>query len=99
MAQVKVQPLGSHILVEPAEAEETTASGLVIAPTANKERPQRGKVVRLGTGGVDKNGNDIKFHVKEGDEVLFKKYSPDEVEVGGKAYLVMDQSDVLAVIK
>jgi chaperonin GroES len=98
MAEIKLQPLGAHILVLPEEEQTTTASGIVIAPTANKEKPQRGKVVKLGTGGRDKDGNEIKFFVKEGDVVLFKKYAPDEFEIDGKTYLIMEESDVLAIV-
>lgn len=99
MASVKLQPLGNRILVQAEEEEQTTASGIVIAPTANKEKPQRGKVIKLGTGGHDKDGNKTEFSVSEGDVVLFKKYAPDEFEVDGDTYLVMEESDVLAVIK
>ena len=98
MADVKLQPLGANILVEPEEAEEKTASGIVIAPTASKEKPQQGKVVKLGTGGTDSDGNKITFNVKVGDKVLFKKYAPDEFEVSGKTYLIMSENDILAKV-
>jgi chaperonin GroES len=99
MATVKLQPLGSRILVAPEEEQQTTASGIVIAPTANKEKSQRGKVIKLGSGGHDKDGKKIEFTVKEGDTIFFKKYSPDEFEVDGETYLIMDEADVLAVLK
>lgn len=99
MADIKLQPIGGRILVLPEEEQQTTASGIVIAPTASKEKPQKGKVVKLGTGGKDKEGNEIKFSVKVGDSVFFKKYSPDEFELDGKTYLIMDESDVLAVVR
>lgn len=99
MADIKLQPIGGRILVLPSEEQQKTASGIVIAPTANKEKPQQGKVIKLGTGGKDKDGGEIKFTVKVGDTVFFKKYSPDEFELDGETYLIMDESDVLAVVR
>lgn len=90
MAKPKITPIGANILVEPI-TEKTTASGLVIPETVDKEKPQRGKVIALGKG-------DFKFNVKVGDEVLFKKYSPDELEYEDNTYLVMEETAILAVI-
>jgi chaperonin GroES len=72
---------------------------LIIPDTASKEKPQQGKVIALGTGKVTDEGKNIDFRVKVGDKILFKKYSPDEVELGGEEYLVMDEDDILAVIE
>ncbi len=94
----KLQPIGGNILVKP-ETEQTTASGIVIPDTVDKEKPQRGKVVALGTGKMNNKGDKIAFNVKVGDVVMFKKYSPDEVEVDGEEYLIMEESDILAIIK
>ncbi|HEX9804402.1 MAG TPA: co-chaperone GroES [Candidatus Dojkabacteria bacterium] len=94
----KLQPVGGNILVEPQE-EQTTASGIVLPDTVDKEKPQRGKIIALGTGRVTEDGKKIAFNVKVGDIVIFKKYSPDEVEVDGKEYLIMEENDVLAVVK
>jgi chaperonin GroES len=99
MAKLSVQPLGANVLVEPEEAETTTQSGIVIAATAKGEKPQQGKIVALGTGKLDKDGKKIEWNVKVGDKVLFRKYSPDEVEMDGKTYLIMKEEDILAVIK
>lgn len=93
-----VKPLGGNILVKPLEQEETTASGLVISATAQGEKPQQGEVLALGTGKLDSDGKSIPWNLKVGDQVIFKKYSPDEVEVDGEKYLVMAEADVLAVL-
>lgn len=97
-SKLPLQPLGANILVEPVEVEQTTASGLVIASSAKGEKPQKGTVIALGTGKRDDKGAVIPFNVKVGDQVLFKKYSPDEVEFDGKEYLIMEEHDILAVI-
>jgi chaperonin GroES len=97
--KVNIKPLGGRILVQPLEEEEVTESGLIIPDTASKEKPQQGKVIALGTGKVTDEGKNIDFRVKVGEKILFKKYSPDEVELGGEEYLVMDEDDILAVIE
>ncbi len=97
--KIGLQPLGGNILVKPEELETTTPSGIVISSTNKGEKPERGKVVALGTGKVDSEGKDVPFNVEVGDEVLFKKYAPDEVEVDGESYLIMEESDILAVVK
>lgn len=100
MAKTKslpLKPVGGSILVKPEVQEETTASGLVISASAKDEKPQKGTVLALGTGKLDKDGNSLPWNVKVGDVVFFKKYSPDEIEVEGESYLIMEESDVLAV--
>ena len=99
MAKLNVQPLGGRVLVKPLEEEEVTDSGLIIPDTAEKEKPQQGEIVALGTGKVADDGSEVKFNVKVKDKVLFKKYSPDEVEVDGVEYYVLEEEDILAVIK
>ncbi|MDD3662081.1 MAG: co-chaperone GroES [Candidatus Dojkabacteria bacterium] len=98
MAGLKIKPLGGRVLVKPLEEEEVTGSGLIIPQTADKEKPQQGEIVALGTGKMLEDGTIAKFNVKVGDKVVFKKYSPDEVEVDGVEYLVVDEDDILAVI-
>lgn len=98
-AKTKVKPLGANILVEPVSEESKTASGIVLPDTVDKEKPQKGKVVALGTGKVTEDGKKISFNVKVGDIVIFKKYSPDEVEVDDKEYLIMSEEDILAIVK
>jgi chaperonin GroES len=92
MANVNVKPLADRVLLEPQEVEEKTASGIIIPDTA-KEKPQQGKVVAVGPGTKDEE-----MQVKEGDTVLYGKYSGTEISHDGKEYLIMRQSDILAVI-
>ena len=92
MAQVNVKPLAERVLVEPAAAEQKTAGGIIIPDTA-KEKPQKGTVVAIGTGKKDEP-----LTVKVGDQVLYGKYSGTEINVEGKDYLIMRESDILAVI-
>jgi chaperonin GroES len=92
MAQVNVKPLADRVLVEPAAAEQKTAGGIIIPDTA-KEKPQKGIVVAIGTGKKDEP-----LTVKVGDQVLYGKYSGTEINVEGKDYLIMRESDILAVI-
>ncbi|MDR0814216.1 MAG: co-chaperone GroES [Bacteroidales bacterium] len=92
MANVKIKPLSDRVLVQPQEAESKTASGLIIPDTA-KEKPQKGTVVAAGPGTKDET-----MQVKIGDVVLYGKYSGSELNVDGTDYLIMRQSDILAVI-
>ena len=92
MADVKIKPLADRVLIEPMEAEETTASGIIIPDTA-KEKPQKGTVVAVGPG-----TSDDKMEVKKGDTVLYGKYSGTELSVDGNEYLIMKQADILAII-
>jgi chaperonin GroES len=92
MANVSIKPLADRVLVQPSEAESKTASGLIIPDTA-KEKPQKGTVVAAGPGTKDEE-----MQVKPGDVVLYGKYSGTELNVDGTDYLMMRQSDILAVI-
>jgi chaperonin GroES len=92
MAQINVKPLADRVLVEPAAAEQKTASGIIIPDTA-KEKPQRGTVVAIGTGKKDEP-----LTVKVGDQVLYGKYSGTEINIEGIDYLIMRESDILAII-
>jgi chaperonin GroES len=92
MAKLNIKPLADRVLVEPAAAESKTASGLIIPDTA-KEKPQRGKVVAVGNGKKDEP-----ITVKVGDTVLYGKYSGTELNVDGKDYLMMRESDILAIV-
>ena len=89
---VNITPLADRVLVAPAAAEEKTASGIIIPDTA-KEKPQRGEVVAVGNGKKDEP-----MTVKVGDSVLYGKYSGTEISVEGKDYLIMRESDILAII-
>ncbi len=95
---MNLKPLGDRIIVKVLEPEEKTKGGIVLPDTA-KEKPQQGKVIAVGTGRVLDNGKTVPLEVKEGDKILFGKYSGDEVKVEVEDYLIMRESDVLAIIK
>jgi chaperonin GroES len=92
MTELKIRPLADRVVVEPAEAEQKTASGLFIPDTA-KEKPQRGTVLAAGSGKKDEP-----MTVKTGDVVLYGKYSGTEIEVDGRKVLIMKESDIFAII-
>jgi chaperonin GroES len=92
MANPKIKPLADRVIVEAAAAEEKTAGGIIIPDTA-KEKPQRGKVVAVGGGKKDEP-----MTVKVGDTVLYGKYSGTEVQIEGKDYLIMRESDIFAIV-
>ncbi len=95
---MKIRPLGDKVLVERVEAEAKTAGGIVLPDTA-KEKPQRGKVVSVGEGKMLEDGTRREVQVKKGDLVLFTSYAGTEIKVDGKEYLIMDESDIMAVIE
>ena len=96
MAQVK--PLDDRIVVR-AVSEEKNVAGIVIPDTASKEKPQKGKVVAVGPGKLTDQGQRLPMDVKVGDTVLFTKYGPTEIEVDGEDILILNQSDVLAILE
>jgi chaperonin GroES len=95
---ISLKPLGNRLVVEPIEQEEVTASGIVLPETA-KEKPQKGTVLAVGPGDRDEDGDRIPMDVKEGDTVLFAKYSGTEIKMDGKKLLILRESDVLAILK
>src|SRR6476659_4959970 len=92
-----LKPLGDRVVIELVQAEEKTASGIVLPDTA-KEKPQEGKVVAVGTGRVLENGERVALEVSVGDRIIFSKYSGTEVKYGGTEYLVLRENDILAII-
>ena len=94
---MKIKPLADRVVVKPQEAEETTASGIILPDTA-KEKPQAGKIVAIGSGKVNDAGNSIAMTVKVGDDVLYGKYSGTEITIDGDEVLIMRESDILAVL-
>ena len=94
---VSIKPLEDRIVIKSLEAEQTTASGLVIPDTA-KEKPQEGEVLAVGPGRIDDNGNRVPLDVKVGDKVIYSKYGGTEVKYQGRDLLVLSARDVLAVI-
>ena len=97
MAKLKIRPLGEKVLIKRLEAEETTAGGIVLPETA-KEKPKRGTVQAVGGGKVLDSGERSKLQIKKGDEVLFSSYAGTEVMVDGDELLIMDESDILAIV-
>jgi chaperonin GroES len=95
---VSIKPLEDRIVIKPLDAEETTASGLVIPDTA-KEKPQEGEVVAVGPGRIDDNGNRVPLDVSVGNKVIFSKYGGTEVKYSGEDYLILSARDVLAVVE
>ena len=95
---VSIKPLEDRVVVRPLEAEQVTASGLIIPDTA-KEKPQEGEVVAVGEGRFDDKGARIPLDVKVGDKVVFSKYGGTELKYGSEEYLVLSQRDVLAIIE
>ncbi|HVN26418.1 MAG TPA: co-chaperone GroES [Candidatus Paceibacterota bacterium] len=93
------KPLSNHLFLEALEQEKKTVSGIVLPDTAEREKPVRGKVIAVGPGKMKDDGSVQPMSVKVGDMVLFKKYGPDEIELGDKKYLVGDEDDILAVIE
>ncbi|RJR26939.1 co-chaperone GroES [candidate division WWE3 bacterium] len=94
----KVRPLSDYILIEPLEKETTLPSGIVIPDTA-KEKPQEGKVVSVGPGRRDDDGDRVPMEIKAGDIIMYKKWGGTEIKVEGKEYLLVKEEDILAVIE
>lgn len=98
MAKVNVRPLGEKVLVRRLEAEGKTAGGIVLPDNA-KEKPRRGTVEAIGEGKLSDTGERTPLQVKKGDDVLFTSYGGTEIKVGGIDYLILDESDILAVFE
>jgi len=95
---MKIRPLADKVLVQRLEAETKTAGGIVL-PDSAKEKPQRGKIVSVGEGKLLDDGKRKKMQVKKGNIVLFTSYAGTEIKIDGKEYLIMDESDIMAVIE
>ena len=95
---MKIRPLADKVLVERLEAQSKTAGGIVLPDTA-KEKPQRGKIISVGEGKVLDDGTRREVQVKKGDTVLFTSYAGTEIKIDGKEFLIMDESDIMAVIE
>lgn len=92
-----IKPLGDRVVLEAVEKEEKTASGIVL-PDSAKEKPQEGRIVAVGAGRLDESGNRVAMEVKEGDLVIFSKYAGTEVKYADKEYLILRESDILAIV-
>ena len=99
-AEVKtvIKPLGDRVVVKRIEEEPKTKGGIIIPDTA-KEKPQKGKVIAVGTGRVLENGQRVPLEVKEGDIVVFAKYGGTEIEIDGEEYVILSERDLLAVLQ
>ena len=95
---MKIRPLSDKVLIKRLEAENKTAGGIVLPDTA-KEKPQRGKIITTGKGKMLDDGKLRKMAVKKGDTVLFTSYAGSEIKIDGQEYLIMDESDIMAVIE
>ena len=96
---MKIKPLSDHILIEATPHEEKTKTGILLPETAEKERPEEGKVIAVGPGRKTSAGKIIPMEIKPGSRVLFTKYGPNEIKVGGKEYLIAKEEDILAVLE
>ncbi|MDG2101268.1 MAG: co-chaperone GroES [Dehalococcoidales bacterium] len=95
---LKLKPLGDRIIIEPSEEDDSKSSGGIIIPDTAKEKPQKGKVVAAGSGRVNDDGKTISLSVKNGDEVVYSKYAGTEYSEGGKEYLIVRETDILAIV-
>jgi len=96
---MNLKPLNDNVIVKPITEDEVTKAGIVLPDTVDKEKPEKGEVVAVGSGKLLDNGQRAPMNVKIGDRVMFKKYSPDEVKVEGEDYLVISESDIIAILE
>lgn len=96
---MQIKPLADYILIEPIQKEEQTKTGILLPDTAEKEGPEQGRVVAVGPGRRNRQGNRIALEVKPGDKVLFTKYAPHEIKVADKEYLIAKAEDILAILE
>lgn len=99
MKGMKIEPLHDKVVIKPLTKEEVTASGIIIPDTVDREKPMQGEVVAAGPGKRLESGEIAPMSVKKGDKVLFTKYAPDEVEIDGEDYLVIDEEKILAIVR
>jgi chaperonin GroES len=95
----KLRPLGDRVIVKPVAKEEMTKTGIILPETVDKERPEQGEIIAVGPGKLLDNGTRAAISVKIGDKIVFKKYSPDEVKIEEVEYLVISESDIMAVVE
>ena len=96
---MNIKPLSDHILIEPVKGEEKTKSGILLPETADKEKPEQGKIVAVGPGKKNNKGELLPMELKVGQKVLFNKYGPNEIKIGNKEYLIAKEEDILAVVE
>jgi chaperonin GroES len=96
---MKLKPLHDNVVIKTLSQEEVTKSGIVLPDTVDKEKPEKGEVVAIGPGKRLDSGQIAEMSVKVGDKVVFKKYSPDEVKLDEEEYLVLNESDIIAILE
>jgi chaperonin GroES len=96
---MKIRPLSDHILIEPIKEEEKTKTGILLPETAEKERPEQGRIIAVGPGKKNKKGEYLPLDLKPDQKVLFTKYGPNEIKVDDKEYLIAKEEDILAIIE
>jgi len=96
---MKLKPLYDHVIIKAINEDEVTKAGIVLPDTVDKEKPEKGEVIAIGPGKLLDNGQRAVMGVKVGDKVMFKKYSPDEIKVDGEEYLIISESDIIAIIE
>jgi len=96
---MKLKPLFNNVIIKAIAPEEITKSGIVLPDAGDKAKPEKGEVVAVGSGRILDNGQTLAMTVKAGDKVLFKKYSPDEIKIDNEEFLVLNESDIVAIIE
>ncbi len=96
---MKIQPLNGYVVIKPLEAEEVTASGIVIPDTANKEKPKEGEVIAVSSTNISDKGAELPIEMKVGDKVLYGQYSGEDVKVDGVEYKIVEMTMVRAIVK
>lgn len=96
---MNIKPLSDHILIEPIKKEEKTKTGILLPDTAEKERPEQGRVIAVGSGRKTASGKIVPLDIRVGQKVLFTKYAPNEIKVEDKEYLIAKEEDILAIIE
>ncbi len=96
---MNIKPLSDHIVIEPSKQEEKTKSGILLPETAEKERPEQGKVIAVGPGKKTDEGKVVPLEVKVGDVVLFTKYGPNEIKIEEVEYLIAREEDILGILE
>ncbi len=96
---MKLKPLGDRVVLEPVSDEKKSKGGIILPETAEKQRPEKGRVVAVGPGRLLESGKREPLSVKKGDVVIFTKYGPNEIKVGDKEYLIAREEDILAILE
>lgn len=96
---MKLKPLSNNVIVKPLKKEEMTKSGIVLPDTVDKDRPEKGEIIACGPGKILDNGQLQAMSVQVGNQVIFKKYSPDEIKIDDEEYLVLSESDIVAIVE